>query len=473
MIGRKKEIEELERLYNSNKAELVAIYGRRRVGKTFLINQVFSDNFVFKHAGLSPDEKNNESETKRQLNQFYLNLLSYGLKPTKKPEDWFEAFYLLRQLLTSKDNGKRMVVFIDELPWMDTKGSSFISAFEGFWNSYACAVDNLMLIICGSATSWMENNLINNHGGLYGRVTYEIKLSPFSLKETEEFLISKGIDFSRYNIVQLYMIFGGIPYYLNYIEKEYSLSQNIDNIFFKKNAQLKLEFDRLFKSVFIYSEKAKSIVKFLYTKNLGFTRKEIAQALHIKEGGSLSNYLNGLMASDFIIKYYPFGYPKRESYYKLVDPFCLFYLNFCESRAENEHYFSQNISTNELNSWAGFAFENVCFNHIEQIKYALEILGVSTSASAYFNKEDGYQIDLILTRKDNIINVCEIKFYSDKFVVDKDYYLKVHRRTNLLYEKISNKFSIRNTLISTYGVKRNEYSDVFVNNITLEDLFKF
>lgn len=473
MIGREREIKELEKLYNSNKAELVAVYGRRRVGKTFLINQFFHDNFTFKHAGLSPEDKTHEKEMDRQLNQFYSNLVFYGLENCAKPNDWFEAFNYLRLLLTKNDTNKRMVVFIDELPWMDTKGSDFIKAFEGFWNSYACAKDNLMVIICGSATSWMENNLINNHGGLYGRVTYEIKLLPFTLKECEDFLKFKNIEFSKYDITLIYMILGGIPYYLNYIDNEYSVSQNIDNLFFKKNAKLEFEFERLFKSIFTYSDKAKEIVKLLYTKNFGYTRKEISEKTGIKEGGTLSTYLSGLIASNFVVKYNPFGLSKRETYYKLIDPFCLFYLNFCQNKYNSEDFFTENIYSNIINSWAGFSFENVCFNHIDQIKFALGILGVSTEESAYFNKEDGYQIDLILTRKDNIINICEIKFYSSKFNLSKDYYLKVNNRINMIKEKVGNKYSIMSTLISTYGLNKSQYSNAFVKSITLEDLFKF
>lgn len=473
IIGRKNEIKELDKLYHSNKAELVAIYGRRRIGKTFLVNHFFNGRFFFKHAGLAPDEGDPNRELKKQLNQFYLNLLEYGLKDAKEPTDWFDAFFLLRKLINQKDDGSRIVIFLDELPWMDTNGSSFISAFEGFWNSYGCSKNNLMMIICGSATSWMENNLINNHGGLYGRVTYEIKLAPFSLAECEEFLKSNNVNMSRYDVTFAYMVFGGIPYYLEYISNEYSLFQNIDNLFFKKSAKLKLEFDRLFRSVFTYSEKAKEIVKLLYTNSLGFTRKEISQKTKITEGGALTNYLNGLIASDFVIKYSPFGYSKREVYYKLVDPFCLFYLNFCKSEIDDEDYFSQNVSDYKLNTWAGLSFENVCFNHIDQIKFALGISGVRTSHSAFYSKEDGMQIDLLIERKDDVINLCEAKFYSDLFKVNKDYYLKVNRRRNAVVEKVSKRTSVRNTLITTYGVSRNEYSDVFTNVITLDDLFRF
>lgn len=476
MIGRSKEMKELQKLYDSKKAELVAVYGRRRVGKTHLVSQCFAGKFFFRHAGLSPEEEKIETpsiQLEKQLNQFYMNLLSYGLKGEKKPNDWFEAFFLLRKLLCEKDDGSRQVVFIDELPWMDTPNSSFVQAFEGFWNSFGCGQDSLLLIVCGSATSWMENHLINDHGGLYGRTTYEIKLAPFTLCECEELLREKGLPFSRYEIACAYMTFGGIPFYLNYLESEYSLAQNIDNLFFKKGARLALEFDRLFRSTFTYGEKAKEIVRLLHSNSVGFTRKEIAAKTGIKEGGTLTNYLNGLIASDFVLKYVPFGFDKKEPYFKLIDPFCLFYLNFASAGGENENYFSENLSSSKLNAYLGLSFENLCFNHIPQIKFALGISGVSTASSALYSKEDGTQIDMLLTRKDNVINLCEMKFCSKPFKADKECFFKMSHRAEVVKGKVAKKFSIRNTLISAYGLEKSEYWGAFVNVVTLDDLFKF
>ena len=471
MIGRTKELEELSNLYLSKKAELVAVYGRRRVGKTYLINQTFKNKFFFKHAGLflDNDEKN---KTKIQLEHFANSLSLYGIKIEKEIKTWFDAFFNLEKYIMSCLDTSKKVIFIDELPWLDTKGSNFISAFEGFWNNFACARDDLLVIVCGSATSWMENRLINNTGGLYGRVSYEIKLNPFNLKETKEFLEENLVNYSLYDITQTYMIFGGIPYYLNYIDKKYSLSQNIDNLFFKDNALLLLEFDRLFNSIFTFSDIAKSIIKLLSTNSIGFTRNEISKKLNISDGGGLSKYLNSLIVSNFIIKYIPFGFSKKEPHYKLIDPFCIFYIKFVLDKSGIDNLWSLDSTSSKISSWRGYAFENVCFNHIDQIKFALGISNVSTNISAFFNKEDSYQIDLVIERKDNIINLCEIKFYSDEFKVNKDYYLKINRRTNLVKEKVSKKFSIMNTLISTYGIYKNEYYYSFTNSITLEDLFK-
>lgn len=328
MIGRKWESAELNRLYERNKAELVAIYGRRRVGKTYLVDETFAGRINFRHAGLSPAGEESKGLLKLQLNHFYNSLRVQGMEATEKPKSWLEAFLLLEKFLQDIDDGNRQLVFLDELPWLDTPKSGFIRAFEGFWNTWGCHRKNLMVVVCGSANSWIQDKLINNHGGLYNRITYEIKLAPFNLKECEDLYKNNGVNLSRYDVVQSYMIFGGIPYYMGYVNQRMSLAQNIDNLFFKKNAILRDEYDRLFASVFVNPEAVKSIVKLLYTRNIGYTRKEITAKLGITDGGGLSKHLNSLIASDFIIKYVPFGFSKREEHYKLIDPFCMFYLHF-------------------------------------------------------------------------------------------------------------------------------------------------
>ena len=474
MIGRKTEIEELNALYNSKKAEFVAIYGRRRVGKTFLVNETFQDRITFHHAGLSPSEINGKGALAAQLNHFYVSLKYYGWKGTEKPENWFDAFYMLEKLLDEKNDGKRQVIFIDEIPWMDTPKSGFITAFEGFWNTWGSGRKNLMLIVCGSANSWILDKLINNYGGLYGRVTHEIKLSPFTLKECEDLLNDNNIRLSRYDIAQSYMMLGGIPYYYGYYKKGNSVAQNIDHMFFSQNAVLRDEFNRLFSAAFERPDTVKQIVRLLYTRKTGFKRNEISKTLGISEGEKLSNSLSALIASDFIIKYVPFGMKKNEVCYKLVDPFCLFYLHFVEnSTSLSKDFWKQNISAQSIITWRGFAFENVCFNHIPQIKKALGISGVTTSESAWVKKDDeqGTQVDLLIVRNDNIVNMCEIKFYNNLFTVDKNYYNTLLERQGILEGQINKRMVVHNTIITTAGVKYNEYSNIFTNIITLDDLF--
>lgn len=478
MIGRKKEIAELNKLYESNKAQLVAVYGRRRVGKTYLIDETFQGRITFRHAGLSPiesEENSGQSPMKIQLKHFYNSLLMHGMKKSKCPDNWLDAFLMLEMFLQNTDDGSRQLIFLDELPWLDTGKSGFITAFEAFWNTWGCHRHNLMVIVCGSATSWILDKLINNHGGLYNRVTYEIKLSPFTLLECEEYFQNENIKFSRYDIVQCYMITGGLPYYLSYFQKGMSLAQNIDMLFFDKNSKLRDEYERLFASIFHNPDMMKAIIRLLCTKSAGFTRSEISQHTGYSVGGTLTEALRGLIASDFIIKYVPFGFSKREEHYKLVDPFCIFYLRFVEKKDTlNESFWQQNQVSQSVISWRGFAFENVCFNHIHQIKSALGISGVSTNQSAWSKKSDdimGTQIDLIIERKDNIVNLCEIKFYGNTFTQNKEAHRNLLNKQELLEKEISPKMVIHNTLITTYGLKYNEYSSDFDNVITMDALF--
>ena len=479
MIGRKSEIAELQRLYNSDKAELIAVYGRRRVGKTYLIDQTFKGKIKFRHAGLSPIEvrdASGRSPMKKQLKHFYNSLILHGMKKSKCPEDWLDAFLMLETFLNSVDDGSRMVVFLDEVPWLDTPKSGFITAFEGFWNTWACHRDNLTVVVCGSATSWIIDKLINNHGGLYNRVTHEIKLSPFTLLECEEYFKSAKIKMSRYDITCAYMIAGGIPYYLSYFERGKSLPQNVDLLFFEKGAKLRSEYDRLFSSIFTNPEMMKAIVGELSRKSCGLTRDEISVKSGYATGGALTEALNALIASDFVEKYVPFGMSKRDELYKLTDPFCIFYNRFVkDSDRVNESFWAPNRSSQSVVSWRGYAFENVCFRHIAQIKAALGISGISSRQSAWSKRKSetrGAQIDLIIERKDNVVNMCEIKFYSSEFSVDSDYYEILTNRRALLESELPGRTAIHNTLITTKGLKYNTYSGFFDNVITLEDPFK-
>ena len=475
MIGREQELNELLKLYNGKKAELVAIYGRRRVGKTYLVDETFRGKITFRHAGLSPVEENKKGFLKAQLEHFYYSLLLQGMKKSHRPESWLEAFYMLETFLEERDDGDRQVVFLDELPWLDSPRSGFMTAFEGFWNTWGCHRSNLMVIVCGSASSWMKDALINNHGGLYNRVTYIIKLSPFTLRECEAFFTEMNVHLSQYDIVQSYMALGGIPYYLGYFESGLSLAQNMDKLFFSKQAKLREEYERLFSSVFDSPEYVRTIVEVLYARNAGYTRKEILTKLGIQDGSRLSESLHALMASDFVVKYVPFGFSKREEHYKLVDPFCLFWLHFVKNNAAlDEHFWSNSQLSQSIVSWRGFAFEQVCFNHIEQIKHALGISGVKTVQSAWSKKDgdtDGTQIDMLIERSDNVLNCCEIKFYGSDFSVDKAYYKTILRRQEILLQEVPPKVSIQSVLITTFGLASNEYAGCFSNVITLKQLF--
>jgi len=477
IIGRDSEIAEFQRIYKSGKAEFVVVFGRRRVGKTFLVSELYKDDMCFYHTGLTPIE---EVSKENELQNFAYSLSRYGLDIKSAPKNWLEAFELLIKLVSDKQSvkNKRKVIFIDEMPWMDTPKSGFITGFEHFWNGWASKQKDIMLIVCGSATSWISDNLINNHGGLYNRVTQQIRLSPFTLRECKDYYKKQNISFDNYDQIQSYMVFGGIPYYLDMLQNNLSLPQNIDNLFFTKSAKLKLEYDRLFSSLFINPEAYKKVVELLATRRIGFTRKEIADNTKIPYGGGLSNMLKVLETNDLIISYIPLGLTKKDVHYKLVNSYCLFYNYF--RKEKNERFWQENNLSAKLNSWRGFAFEEVCYSHIGKIKEALGISGIQSEVYPFIKKatedEDGVQIDMVIQRADRVLNLCEIKFYSDDFKITKQYDQELRRKITALQESVQKKkkdvSNIHLTLITTYGLLANEYSGKVVNVVSMKELLR-
>lgn len=476
IIGRKQEIAELNRAYKSGRAEFVAVYGRRRVGKTFLINEVLRDHMTFRHTGLSPYDRKRKVTLQDQLQNFHFSLIRHGMEGGESPRSWMEAFFRLEQFLEQQDNGTRQVIFIDELPWMDTHRSGFLTALESFWNGWACSRHNLCLVVCGSATSWMLDNLINNKGGLYGRLTREMHLHPFNLHECEEFFQSRGIKMSRYNIAQAYMILGGIPYYLDYFNASMSLAQNIDVLFFSRRAKLGEEFNRLFHSVFDHADACMNIVRLLGKRHSGFTRNYIARQTGINANGDFTKILKALTGSGIVTTYMPFGSSQRGVlHYKLADCFCWFWLHFKEHRhIEETDYWMHHLRESEIAAWRGIAFEEVCMQHIGQIKHALQIGGVSSRESAFIlhgnDGQEGMQIDLIIDRADDVVNVCEMKFCKSEFIVTKSYAEKIARRIEALEQALPSK-TFHPTIVSAAPVRQNEYADIFFSQLTIDDLF--
>ncbi len=477
LIGRKEEQQTLLSLYHSDKSEFVAIYGRRRVGKTFLVAQTFKDAFAFQHTGRSPYEGSSKITMNDQIQAFYYSLIRYGLsEDVPVPKTWIEAFYRLENLLEKKAGTGKRVVFIDELPWMDTPKSKFISAFEGFYNGWASLRDDILLIVCGSSSSWILKNIVRSKGGLYDRFTCQIKLSPFTLRETEEFLSENNVHYDRYDIVRTYMAFGGIPYYLGYLKPGASVEQNIDNAFFKENSPLQGEFVRLFNTLFTGSDKYIKIVRALSKRNYGYTKGEISHITGISAGGGLSEYLENLVETDFVERYKPVLSNARIDYFRLKDSFCLFYLRFIDGKKDLDEHFWQNSSgTKGILSWQGIAFEQVCLTHLESLKKALGIHGITTVASKMIipstSDRSGSQIDLVIDRADRNVNLCEMKFYSSDYSVDKEENIRLRNRV----ENFKTAFHVRGnvflTLITTFGLKYGVHSSVFQKTLILDDLF--
>ena len=468
IIGRIAEKAAFKAYLESKKPEFVAVYGRRRVGKTFLIRETFKNSFDFYVTGLA------NTGQQMQLRNFNSSLQKYGNMPYPQCKTWFDSFEQLKHLLEFSANKKKKVVFIDELPWMDTHRSDFIASLEHFWNSWASSRPDVLLIVCGSATSWMINKLIKNRGGLHNRVTHRMYLEPFTLCECEAYYKENGIVMNRYQIVESYMITGGIPYYLSLMDKGLSLSQNVDMLCFMQNGALTDEFDNLYASLYKNSENHVKVVEALGKKKKGLTRDEIVNFTKLPNGGGLTKVLEELEQCGFIRKYNSFGKKHYSCLYQLVDFYTLFYLNFMKGNTYNdEHYRLNTIDSGKHRAWSGYAFEQVCMMHLKQIKNKLGISGVLTHASSWRSASSapGAQIDLLIERNDQIINLCEVKFSNAEFRIDKKYEENLRNKRDAFIRETKTRKAVHLTMITTYGVKQNEYSDMIQSEVKMEDLF--
>ncbi len=478
LIGRKQEKKELQRLYASDEAEMVVVYGRRRVGKTYLVNQVFaSTGFTLKVTGL------HKVNIKVQLENFMLALKECSNDSSWPiPNNWMEAFAFLKDYLKRSKTGEKRVLFFDELPWMDTKGSHFLEAFEWFWNSWGNAQSDLLLIVCGSATNWIINKFFKQKGGLYNRAGCKIYLRPFTLAETEKYLLYRGIEMERYDIAQIYMMMGGIPYYLKQLEPGRPLADNIDNCFFKINGRLWDEFDNLYETLFVHSDIYLKIVETLAEKKLGLTREEIISMTKLPDNGATSKAIKDLINCGFVRVYQYYGRKTKSQTFQLADFYTLFYLKFIKDNyGQDEHFWTHMLDNPMKNAWLGYSFEQLVKEHIEQVKKALGISSVLTQQSSWHverrNLENdhlnGAQIDLVIDRRDKAINICEVKFYSNEFTIDKNYSLILRNKIGAFKDAIKTHKAIVPTMITTFGVKQNMYSGIVQQEVVLDDLFAF
>jgi len=472
LIGRETEIQLLNDCYHSDKAELVAVYGRRRIGKTFLVKNLFQDRFDFFVTGMY------DGSLKEELAIWNRKLIEHSSFPYPMPKSWNEAFTQLKHFIVTLKK-KRVVIFIDEMPWLDVPKSNFVKELDFFWNDWASTQSQLMMIVCGSATTWMNHNLISQKGGLHNRVTRKIKLSQFNLHETALFLESKKIKWSLHQIAECYMIFGGTPYYLDLLKKEKSLAQNVDFLFFRKDAELAEEYDLLVKSLFNNSQAYRKVIDLLAKHSRGMTRKELIEGLRIPAGGTFSELLDNLRNCDFVRTYSAFGKKERDTMYQLSDMFILFFLRFVKtSSGQDESFWTNSIDDPSRRAWTGYAFEQLCFSHIPQIKEKLGIRGILSNVCSWYQKGDrengvkGHQIDMLIERRDMVINVCEAKFTNRPYAVTEEYLHEMYERMEDFRESVKTNAALHLTVIASAGLADNEYSSDIQNVIALSDLFK-
>lgn len=470
LIGREKEQQRLLQAVKEEDSIFVALYGRRRVGKTYLVRETFDNDFTFYHTGLA------NSPMKKQLAAWRLSLREYGLKKATLPRTWLDAFEALKEVIRQSPESKK-IIFIDELPWMDTQRSGFIPALENFWNGWASARKDVVLIVCGSATSWIIKKILKNKGGLHNRVNTKIHLQPFTLNECERYATHRKLGMNRRQLMECYMIMGGIPYYWSKLERSLSLAQNIDNLFFNPDGELHYEFDALYASLFKNPDPYITIVQTLGSKRVGMTRDELINEAHLLDNGRLSEILLDLETCGFVRKYTNFGLKSKNAVFQLIDSYTLFHFRFIQQNTGGDEYFwSRQTGSPIYYNWCGLAFERVCLQHVTQIKKALSIFGTISRVCSWYQpttpEGKGAQIDLLIDRDDNVIDICEMKYTKQPYEMTLEEEQKVQNRRSRLIAETGTVKAIHLILVSANGVKPNPYSDEFQAIITEEALFE-
>ena len=469
LIGRKEEQRKLREAYNSEYSEFVVVYGRRRVGKTFLIREQFHYKFTFAHTGLA------KRNTREQLQNFQSSLRRQGYEKAPLPANWLEAFDMLAELIErSKD--KRKVVFIDEMPWMDAPRSSFLPALEHFWNGFVSARKDVVLIACGSATSWIIKKLLKNKEGLHNRLTYRIHLQPFTLHECEQYARQRKLGMNRKQLLEGYMALGGVAYYWSLLDKAKSLALNIDSLFFSKDGELREEYNELYASLFNHPDRYLSIIEALGKKKTGMTRGEIVHETKLTDNGKLSDMLEDIENCGFIRKYNTIGKKNKGALFQLIDSYTLFYFKFVRDNLVNdEHFWSKSIDTPSYFNWCGLAFERVCLLHSRQIKAKLGVAGIISSEYAWWvegnAEESGAQIDLLIDRNDGVINLCEMKYTNTPFKIDATYDTVLQNKRARFIKTTQTQKAVHLTMVSSQGLVRNAFSDEIQSQVTGNDLF--
>ncbi len=466
IVGRIVEQNILKDAFENNKSELIALYGRRRIGKTFLIREFYKKSITFEVTGLY------SGNMKDQLENFTKELKNR----TKKTDlhatsSWLEAFSQLENYIDSLKGLNKKVIFIDEFPWIATAKSKFLMAFENFWNTYCTKRNDIIVVICGSAASYMVQKIIKNKGGLHNRISRKIRLLPFNLSETQKFLVKNGIKYTRYDIIQIYMTLGGVPHYLEKLNKGLSVPQNIDSLCFRKDGVLNDEFNQLYASLFDDSERHMTIIKTLAISNKGLSRNELIVNSGVPTGGDFSLKLEELMESGFVTEYPFYKNKKQLTLYRLSDEYSKFYLKFIDNNKNTGEGTWQRLCVSQsFVSWSGFVFETLCLKHILQIKKSLRIDAIFSASSSWFNKSA--QVDLLIDRDDNVINLCEMKFHNAPYTIDKKYYFSLKNKVSELQKETKTRKNIFITMVTTYGVNENEYSKELVqNNLDMDALF--
>lgn len=471
LIGRDKEKQILKNALSEEQSQFIAVYGRRRVGKTFLIRESYDYTFDFQFTGTA------KLSAKKQLVRFRRALKEHGQKDTPELTNWGDAFGELKRFIINLQAGKK-VIFLDELPWMDAPRSGFLSELESFWNGWASARKDLVFVVCGSSTSWMVKKIIKNKGGLHNRLNHRIALKPFPLGLCEKMVQSRGLVLSRKQILEAYMIFGGVPYYWSLLQRGTSITAEIDRLIFSPDGELHDEFEMLYASLFKKPEPYIRVIELLAKKKIGLTRQELLSAGGFEDNGAFSDILKDLEWCGFIRSYTMMGYRTKSDIFQLIDHYTLFYYEYIDGSRQGSNYWKAMLGTPKYNTWCGLAFERACLWHVDQIKKKLGISGILTNEYAWRCLPDEnlgrrrVQIDLLIDRSDGIIDVCEMKYSQNQYIITADDADALARKRETFQSATGAKSAVHSIMVTTEGLKPNEHQHEVQAEVVLNDLFE-
>ncbi len=480
IIGRLEEKAVLERIFKSKEPELLALYGRRRVGKTHLIRNFFEGHDTYfeltgqRNASLADQLGNFADAFGRRF---------VGRHRIEAPTTWSTALRILATEIDERRTQGKVILFFDELPWLASRRSGFLSALDYLWNAWASKRRDIVFVVCGSAASWMIDNIVHNTGGLHNRITELMRLLPFNLAQSAQYLESRRIHLDHKQVLELYMATGGVPHYLRQVRKGRSAAQNIDRMCFSKDGVLVDEFHRLYASLFTHSEVHEKVVRVLASKRRGLTRNELLEATDLESGGGVTKVLGALTESGFISSHVPFGKKSKDAVYRLADEYSMFYLTWIQNAprsvlsAGEGGYWIQKQQSRSWAAWAGFTFEGICQKHAMAIKRALGIGGIATTESGWMARpkssaDKGAQIDLLIDRADNCITLCEMKFSDSDFVISKSYADILRNKRDVFRARTGTRKTVFIVMITTHGTKENvHYQQLIDQQLTLDALF--
>jgi hypothetical protein len=417
-LGREGELNRLSRLKRLKKASLVVIKGRRRVGKSTLVQEFAKGKRFISLSGLPPSPG---MGAQRQREEFAGQVCSQLKLPRVDFSTWSDAFRFLGMHIRDQE----LIVLFDEISWMGGLDPGFLGSLKTWWDQEGCAMQGLVLILCGSISTWIEKNILHSTG-FVGRITLVLHVQPLSLPESVLFLRKKGFLGSTYEMLKILSVTGGIPWYLDLIDPKESADQNIYELCFEPASQLINEFQTIFHDLF--ERKGESYRKILQTLIEGMkTQSQIREMLQKEEGGTLSEQLKNLVAAGFVSEHYQWSLKKgtlgKQKLYRLSDCFLRFQLKYVEPYRDLIAQGSyKKAATGKLPGWdaiMGFQLESLLLMNRE---FVFQSLGLDPSIVVRDNpyiqvatgRRRGCQIDYLIQTKMNSLILCEFKFSKNE-----------------------------------------------------------